>query len=160
MVRRTIIALAATLVTLGVMPLAWADAPKRGTSTETIEVSWNCPGRDPRERATVTTRETTFRRDGDRIRVTFHTQWRGWLTHRETGERIRDEGTWTDTYSYRGRDLVQIVTSGVVWRLVIPGHGIVMHQSGHWELLSEDDEPFQTPFAASPDFERGLCRYV
>jgi hypothetical protein len=100
-----------------------------------------------------------FTRDGDRIRAGYHVRWRGWITHRDTDQPIRDNANWNEVHTYRDGDLVRIVTTGAVWRLVIPGHGIVMHQSGRYELVSEG-EPFQTPFSEIPDFERGLCRYL
>lgn len=159
MTRRTIVALVGVVLLL--LPLAShavAEIPEHDTSTDELDVRWRCPGRDPREHATMTTREVEFTRDGERTKSIVHVRWRGWITHRDTGELVRDDAAWNETYHYRGRELLRIVITGAIWRLVIPGHGIVMHQSGRRVTL--DDDVFETPFAAEPSFRDGVCLYL
>lgn len=159
MTRRTIAALLGALLLLPLGLPAAAAIPEHETDTQELNVRWRCPGEDPRERATMTTRRTTYSRDGRRVKVIAHVQWRGWITHRETGALLRDDATWTETYHYDGRRLLRTVLTGGIWRLVVPGHGIVMHQTGR-RVTIEGDDAFETPFFAEPSFDDGLCRYV
>lgn len=159
MARRTIAALLGALLLLPFGLEAAADTPAHETDTQELRIRWRCPGEDPREEATMRTRRTTFSHEGRRVKVIAHIRWRGWITHRETGALLRDNATWTETSHYDGRRLLRTVLTGGIWRIVVPGHGIVMHQTGRRVTLG-DDEVIETPFFAEPSFDDGLCLYV
>lgn len=128
------------------------------TSSYDATTSWRCPGENPVEHYTLTARTTTFKVGGERIREHVHVQWRGWITSRETGERVRDDGTWNEVYVFDGRHLVRRIFTGAIWRFVFPGHGIVVQQTGR-AVYQEGSDDWTTPLGASPDFTP-LCRYV
>jgi hypothetical protein len=117
------------------------------------------PRTQPAEEVVRTTKKTTYFLDGNRRKIIYHTHWEGRIHDPETGELIRDDAVWTDVEYREGNRLVRSVLTGVVWRLVIPGHGIVVHQSGR-SVYTPDEDPIETPFAAAPDLEETLCRYV
>ena len=128
------------------------------TSSFDATIPWQCPGPNPIEHYTLTTRTTTFFLGGKRVRVIDHQQWRGWITNRETGALIRDNGNWNDVYTYEGNHVVRGVTTGAVWRFTVPGHGIVVHQTGR-SVFERGADEWSTPFGASADVA-ALCPYV
>jgi hypothetical protein len=151
------VSLVGILVTAGVPP-ARAMTVRHETSSFDATIQWSCPGRDPVEHYTETTHSTTYSVDGQRVRVIDHVGWRGWIVNRETGALLRDAANWNDVYTYRGKRIVKIVTTGVIWRLTVPGHGIIVHQSGR-QVFERGDEPDSTPFMEAPDIQK-LCSYV
>ena len=62
------------------------------------------------------------------------------MENRDTGELLRDDGDWTVVLFYgpSGNRVVRLTTSGAVWRLTVPGEGIIVHQSGR--LIRIGDE--------------------
>jgi hypothetical protein len=128
------------------------------TSSFDGTIGWSCRGHDPIEHYTLTTRTTSFAVGDTRVREIQHSQWRGWIANRETGELIRDDGTWNDVYTFDGKHIVRIVTTGAVWRFTVPGHGIVVHQTGRTVFEPSGDE-WSTPFGGFADISK-LCAYV
>ena len=123
--------------------------------------SWSCPGKNPQEDYTVTSRSTTFRRDGVRTRIISHQHWRGWITSRQDGALVRDDGDWTvvNTFGPNGNRVIRSVTTGSVWRLTVPGDGIVVHQAGRsWYNPASGDSGSSAAggFADPSD----MCDYV
>ena len=149
--------LGAALVVSSAAPVL-AVTIKHETSSFDATIPWSCPGPNPIEHYTLTTRTTTFFIGGKRVRVIDHQQWRGWITNRETGALIRDTGNWNDVYTYEGNHVVRGVTTGAVWRFTVPGHGIVVHQTGR-SVFEPGTGEWSTPFGGSPDVS-GLCPYV
>jgi hypothetical protein len=156
--RRSLLVLSVIATVLAVAAPAGAMTVRHETTSFDATIHWSCPGPDPLERYTLTTRTTTFSVDGHRVRVIAHAHWRGWLTDRDTGAQIRDDGAWTDVYTYRGRRIVKIVTTGAVWRLTIPGHGMVVHQTGR-SVYEPGEGSQSTPFGGQADVS-ALCPYV
>ncbi|MDP9184319.1 MAG: hypothetical protein M3O29_01460 [Actinomycetota bacterium] len=124
-----------------------------------FDVHWTCPGHDPVEHATTTVRITEFWADGVRVRSITHWLWRGWLENRDTGELLRDDGSWTvvSLYGPSGNRVVRTTISGAVWRFTVPGEGIVVHQTGR--AVYGDDEEFTSAFGGSADTSL-LCAFV
>lgn len=156
---RRLTALLATASLLVLIPSASATAPERKVIVDSFEIRWGCPGPDPVEQATQTTKKTTFFLGGGLEKIVYHRHWEGWVRHRETGELLRDDGVWTDILYLDGNRLIRAVTTGAVWRFVIPGRGIVVHQSGR-SVYVPDGQGTETPFAAIPNLKATLCRYV
>jgi hypothetical protein len=119
---------------------------------------WRCPGDNPVEHYTLTARTTTFKVRGERVREHVNVQWRGWITSRDTGELVRDAGSWNEMYFYDGKHLVRSIFTGAVWRFVVPGHGIVVQQTGR-AVYEPGTDDWTTPFGASPDYS-ALCQFV
>jgi hypothetical protein len=159
MSRRLVVAMIAIVGVAGanISPAA-AVTVKHETSSFDAVIQWSCPGPNPTELSTLPSRTTTFYVDGKRVRVIEHQEWRGWITNRETGELIRDAANWNNVYTYEGRHVVRGVTTGVIWRFVVPGHGIIVHQSGR-SVFQQDEEPWNTPFGGFAD-TAALCAYV
>jgi hypothetical protein len=128
------------------------------TSSFDATIAWSCPGPNPVEHYTLTTETTTFSVAGTRVRVIDHQEWRGWITNRQTGELIRDAANWNDVYTYEGKHVVRGVTTGAVWRFTVPGHGIVVHQTGR-SVFQQNEDPWDTPFGGFAD-PAALCAYV
>jgi hypothetical protein len=147
----------AGMLLVGTASPAQAMTVRRETSSYHATINWPCPGPDPVERYTLTTHTTTYSVDEQRVRVIDHAHRRGWLVDRDTGALIRDDANWTDVYTYRGRHLVRGVLTGAVWRLTIPGHGIVVHQTGR--SVFGPGENSETPFGGQADISQ-LCAYV
>jgi hypothetical protein len=152
-----IAAAAIALALVGAAPSA-ALTVTHETSSFDGTIAWSCPGPDPIEHYTLTTRTTTFTLGDRRVREMHHSQWRGWITNRETGALIRDNGTWNDVYIFEGKQVVRAVTTGAVWRFTVPGHGIVVHQTGRLVFEPGGDE-WSTPFGGFTDISK-LCAYV
>ena len=155
------VALAIALV-LGLPSAAQASAT---TVTHSVHVSqfdihWTCPGRDPVEHATTTVRIAEFLADGVRVRSIEHWRWTGRVENRDTGELVRDDGSWTVVLFYgpSGNRVVRITTSGAVWRLTVPGEGIIVHQTGRLVRIGDDDE-FTSTFGGRAD-SLPLCAFV
>jgi hypothetical protein len=148
---------AGALTVVGGSPAA-AMTVKHETSSYDATIPWTCPGPNPIEHYTLSTQTTTFFVGGKRIRVIDHQEWRGWITNRETGERIRDAGNWNDVYTYEGNHVLRGVTTGAVWRFTVPGHGIVVQETGR-SLFEQGSDSWETPFGGSPDVS-ALCPYV
>jgi hypothetical protein len=155
------VTLAIALV-LGLPTVAQASAT---TVTHSVHVSqfdiyWTCPGRDPVEHATTTVRIAQFRADGVRVRSIEHWHWTGRVENRDTGELVRDDGSWTVVLFYgpSGNHVVRITTSGAVWRLTVPGEGIIVHQTGRLIRIGDDDE-FTSTFGGRAD-SSPLCGFV
>jgi len=160
MKRKFVATICGTVCALAILaPPAVAMQVTHDRAVFTDTVDWQCPGADPVERFTVTSRSTTFVRDGKRVRMIEHSAWRGVITHRETGARIRDDGNWATVYVYRGQRVVRRVTTGSVWRLTVPGHGIVMHQTGRAVYDEETNDEWATPFGGFIS-SSGMCPYV
>jgi hypothetical protein len=156
--RRSLVMLLSIAATILVAAPAEAMTVRHETSSFDAEIHWPCPGRDPVERYTLATRTTSFFVDGTRVRVIDHQHWHGWITDRDTGAQIRDDANWTDVYTYRGRHLLKAVVTGAIWRLTIPGHGIVVHQTGR-SVFEPGVGTQETPFAGQADITK-LCPYV
>jgi hypothetical protein len=148
---------AGALITLIASPVA-ALTVSHETNSYTATIPWSCPGRDPIEQYTLTTRTTTFSVGDKRVRVMDHSQWRGWITNRETGELIRDDANWTNVYVFEGKHLVRAVQTGAVWRFTVPGHGIVVHQTGR-SVFTPGEEDWASTFGGPADIST-LCAYV
>jgi hypothetical protein len=125
------------------------------------DMVWTCPGRDPVEHVTTTVRMTAFWADGVRVRQIEHWHWTGRMENRETGELLRDDGDWTVVLFYgpSGNRVVWLTTSGVVWRLTVPGEGIVVHQTGRLIRTGDGTDVFTFTFGARAD-PSPLCRFV
>ena len=125
------------------------------------DIHWACPGPNPVEHVTATVRITEFRIDGVRVRQIEHWQWTGRLEHRDTGKLLRDDGNWTVvlTYGPSGNRVVRLTTSGVVWRLTVPGAGMIVHQSGRLIRSGDGTDLFSSTFGARAD-ESPLCAYI
>ena len=125
------------------------------------DIQWICPGRNPVEHATTTVRITEFWADGVRVRQIEHWHWRGRVENRDTGELLRDNGDWTVVLSYgpSGNRVARLTTSGVVWRLTVPGEGIIVHQSGRLIRNSDGTDIFTSTFGARAD-PSPLCAFV
>jgi hypothetical protein len=149
-------------IAVGLMSLtsqsATALTVRHNIYTGGATIGWSCPGHDPQETFTTVTRETLFLQDGQRVRAVEHTHWRGWITNRETGELVRDDGDWNTTLFFRGRHVVRAVTTGAVWRFTVHGHGIVVHQTGRY-VSEQGEDDWATPFGGFADFS-ALCAYV
>jgi hypothetical protein len=157
--RRLVVAVIATVGIVGAhMSSAAAMTVKHETSSFDGTIAWSCPGPNPLEHYTLTTHTTTFFVAGTRVRVIAHQEWRGWITNRDTGELMRDAGNWSNVYTYEGRHVVRGVTTGVIWRFTVPGHGIIVHQSGR-SVFQQDGESSETPFGGFADVGQ-LCQYV
>lgn len=130
------------------------------SSTEIAStVHWPCPGPDPAEHFTLVFRDTTYKRDGVGVMVISHVTWRGTLVNRTTGALVRDDSTWNQVFTFNttGKRIVRTVTTGAVWRLTIPGHGIVVHQSGR--SVTEGNDTWSTPFGGLTN-PSPMCAYV
>lgn len=155
----------AVLLSLSAVGLVCVGSPaqamtvKHETSSFSASLRWSCPGRDPVEHYTQTTRTTTFFVHGERVRVIDHVRWQGWIANREAGGApLRDAGSWNNVYTYDGRRVIRAVTTGAIWRLTVPGHGIVVHQSGR-QVYERRHEISTTPFMGPAQIDK-LCRYV
>jgi hypothetical protein len=127
-----------------------------------FDVHWSCPGRDPVEHATTTVRITEFRTDGVRVRQIEHWHWTGRVEDRDTGDMLRDDGDWTVVLFYgpSGKRVVRLTTSGVVWRLTVPGEGIIVHQSGRLIRAGDNEtDLFTSTFGGRAD-PSPLCAFV
>ncbi len=146
---------------IGLLSVTPAGALVVVHETESYEgtIDWICPGRNPVESYVQTWHSAVFKRDGKAVRRIVHITWRGAIRHRETGAVIRDNANWTDVYILDGHRVLRSYTSGVIWRLAIPGHGIVVHQSGHLVYNNETDTEWSSPQAMSPDIS-AMCPYV
>jgi hypothetical protein len=151
-------AVAIAALGLGAVPAA-AQTVTHETTSFTATTRWPCPGHDPVEHYRLTFHDTTFKRDGVRVRLISHAIWRGWITNRTTGALVRDDSNWTEivTFNATGRREVRHVTVGSVWRLTIPGHGIVVHQSGR--TVTDQSGTTSTPFGGFADPSK-MCPYV
>jgi hypothetical protein len=131
---------------------------KHSVDVAQFDIHWACPGQDPVEHATTTVRTTEFWVAGVRVRSIEHWLWRGRLENRETGELVRDDGSWTNVLFYvaSGKHVVRITTSGAVWRFTVPGEGIIVHQTGR---SVAGDEDFASTFGGSAD-TTALCAFV
>ena len=137
------------------------------TVTHSVHVSqrnirWPCPGPDPVERATTTVRITEFWAGGVRVRSIEHWHWTGRVENRDTGEVLRESGDWTVVLFYgpRGNRVVRLTTSGVVWRLTVPGEGIIVHQSGRLIRTGDNEtDLFTSTFGGRAD-SSPLCAFV
>lgn len=152
-----VLGLTSALIILTASP-AGALTVSHETTSFSATIPWSCPGPNPIEHYTQTTRTTTFSVAGQRVREIVHVQWRGWITNRETGELIRDNANWTDVYTFEGKHLVRAVLTGAVWRFTVPGHGIVVHQTGR-SVFEPGEEDWTTPFGGPADIST-LCGYV
>ena len=154
------VTLAIALV-LGLPTAASASAMtvKHSVHVAHFDIHWTCPGRDPVEHATTTVRITEFWANGIRVRSIEHWLWSGRLENRDTGELLRDDGGWTVVLFYgpSGNRVVRSTTSGAVWRLTVPGEGIVVHQTGR--AVYGDDEEFTSAFGGPAD-SSPLCSFV
>ncbi len=162
--RRSVVVVSATLAIALGLALATAAPASAMTVKHTVhvdqfDVHWGCPGHDPVEHATTTVRITEFWAAGVRVRSIEHWLWRGWLENRDTGELVRDDGSWTvvSFYGPSGNRTVRSTTSGAVWRFTVPGEGIVVHQTGR--AVYGDDEEFTSAFAGFAD-SSALCAFV
>jgi hypothetical protein len=127
-----------------------------------FDIHWSCPGRDPVEHATTTIRIAKFRADGVLVRQIEHWHWLGRVENRETGEILRDAGDWTVVLLYgpSGNRVVRLTTSGVVWRLTVPGEGIIVHQSGRLIRTGDNEtDLFTSTFGGRAD-PSPLCAFV
>ena len=155
--RRAALQLVVCLLPMG--SAASARPPERRTIVDDLVIEWGCPGPNPVEHATQTTKKTTFFLGEGLTRIVYHRHWEGWIRHRDTGKLIRDDAVWTDIEYRDHGELLRGVQVGAIWRFVIPGRGIVTHQSGR-SIYVSDGEAWTTPFAEIPDLEDTLCRYV
>ncbi len=162
--RRSVVRVGVTLAIALGSALTTAIPARAMTVTHSVHVSefdihWSCPGRDPVEHATTTVRITEFWADGVRVRSIEHWHWSGRLENRDTGELLRDDGSWTvvSFYGPNGKRVVRSTTSGAVWRFTVPGEGIVVHQTGR--AVYGDDEEFTSAFGGSAD-SSPLCAFV
>lgn len=137
---------------------ASAMVVKHSVDVAQFDIHWTCPGQDPVEHATTTVRTTEFWAAGVRVRSVEHWLWRGRLENRETGELVRDDGSWTNVYVYgaSGKHVVRVTTSGAVWRFTVPGEGIVVHQTGR---SIAGDQDFASTFGGFAD-TTALCAFV
>jgi hypothetical protein len=156
-----------TLAIALVLGLSTAAHASAMTVTHSVHVSWfdihwTCPGRDPVEHATTTVRITEFSTDGIRVRQIEHWHWTGRLENRDTGELLRDDGDWTVVLFYgpSGNRVVRLTTSGVVWRLTVPGEGIIVHQSGRLIRTGDNEtDLFTSTFGGRAD-PSPLCAFA
>jgi hypothetical protein len=159
--RTTLVAVIATagLFIVGVATPASALTVTRTTTTITSHVRWPCPGADPVEHYTLVFRDTTYERDGVRTKMISHYTWRGVITSRTTGAPIRDNGTWNQVFSFNasGKRVVRTVTTGAMWRLTIPGHGMVVQQTGR--MVQEGNHTWPTPQGGFAD-PTPMCPHV
>jgi hypothetical protein len=105
--------------------------------------------------------KTFFDKDGNVVRENIHYHFLGKLTNRTTGLTIRDEG-----YSNAKIDYVANTqtSSGVIWNLNVPGHGVIALDAGTvvfdmdtWEMLHEGG-PHQVLHGL--DVVDALCSYL
>ncbi len=150
------------------LALGWPTAAQASAMTvrhhsdvSHFDIHWTCPGRNPVEHATTTARITEFWADGVRVRQIEHWHWTGRVENRDTGELLRDDGDWTVVLYYgpSGNRVVRLTTSGVVWRLTVPGEGIVVHQSGRLIRDGAGTDLFTSTFGARAD-PSPLCAFV
>ena len=163
--RASAVRLGVTLVIALVLGLPTAAQATAMTATHSVHVShfdvhWMCPGRDPVEHATTIVRITEFRADGVRVRQIEHWHWTGRVENRETGDLLRDDGDWTVVLFYgpSGHRVVRLTTSGAVWRLTVPGEGIIVHQTGRL-IRTGDDDVFTSAFGGRAE-TAPLCAFV
>jgi len=151
----------AALMTIGSVALAdpaVAMTVTHKTTTREDTIDWTCPGKDPVEHYTETFRVTTFRRDGHRVKEITHTTWRGWVEIRGTDDTIRDAAGWTIITTFSHGHFVRSITAGAVWRFTVPGHGMVVHQTGRSVVVHGGDSKEST-YAAFAD-PSAMCPYV
>ena len=69
-------------------------------------------------------------------------------------------GKWTVVLFYgpSGNRVIRLMTSGAVWRLTVPGEGIIVHQTGRIIRVGDDDV-FTSAFGGRADTSR-LCAFV
>ena len=153
-----VIALALGLPTA---PQASAMTVRHHVDTSHYDIHWTCPGPNPIEHVTTTVRITEFWDDGARVRQIEHWHWTGRIENRDTGQVLRDNGDWTVvlTYGPSGNRVVRLTTSGVVWRLTVPGEGIIVHQSGRLIRRGDGTDIFTSTFGGRAD-PSPLCAYV
>jgi hypothetical protein len=154
----------ATALALGLPTVAQARAMTVTHSVHVSEVNirWPCPGRDPVEHATTTFRITEYRSHGVRVRRIEHWHWSGRMENRDTGELLHDDGDWTVVLFYgpSGNRVVRITESGVVWRLTVPGEGIIVHQSGRLIRTGDNQSDlFTSTFGGRAD-PSPMCAFV
>jgi hypothetical protein len=97
-----------------------------------------------------------------RVRQIEHWHWTGRVENRDTGELLPDDGDWTVVLFYgpSGNRVVRLTTSGVVWRLTVPGEGIIVHQSGRLNRTGDNaTDLFTSTFGARAD-PSPLCAFV
>ena len=164
--RGSVVRVGVTLAIALVLGLPTAAQASATTVTHSVHVSrfdihWTCPGRDPVEHATTTVRITEFRADGVRVRQIEHWHWTGRVENRDTGVLLRDDGDWTVVLFYgpSGNRVVRLTTSGVVWRLTVPGEGIIVHQSGRLIRTGDGTDIFTSTFGGRAD-SSPLCAFA
>ena len=159
--RSALVAVVATASLLMVATAAPASAltVTRSTTTITSHVGWPCPGPNPVEHYTLVIRDTTYERAGVRFKTISHYTWRGVIANRATGAPLRDDGTWNQVFTFNatGKRVVRTVTTGAEWRLTIPGHGMVVQQTGR--SVQEGRHVWSTPFGGFADPSQ-MCPYV
>ena len=165
--RASVVRVSLTLAIALVLGLPTAAQASAMTVTHSVDGSqydlhWACPGRDPVEHVTTAVRITAFWDEGVRVRQIEHWRWTGRVENRDTGELLHDDGDWTVVlfYAPSGNRVVRLTTSGVVWRLTVPGEGIIVHQSGR--LIRTGDNAtdlFTSTFGARAD-PTPLCAFV
>jgi hypothetical protein len=165
--RGSVVRVGVTLAIALVLGLPTAAQASAMTVTHSVhgshyDIHWTCPGRDPVEHVTTIVRITAIWDDGVRVRQIEHWHWSGRVENRDTGALLRDDGDWTVVLFYgpSGNRVVRLTTSGVVWRLTVPGEGIIVHQSGR--LIRTGDnrtDLFTSTFGARAD-PSPLCAFV
>ena len=160
--RRTALVAAVAMAGLSIVGMATpalALTVSRSSTEIASSVHWPCPGPDPLEQYTLVFRDTTYERDGVRIMVISHVTWRGVITNRTTGAPLRDDGTWNQVFTFNasGKRVVRTVTTGAMWRLTIPGHGMVVQQTGR--LVQMGNHTWSTPQGGFAD-PTPMCPYV
>jgi len=165
--RGSVVRVGVTLVIALVLGVPTAAQASAMTVTHSVHVSqydihWACPGRDPVEHVTTTVRITAFWVDGARVRQIEHWHWTGRVENRDTGELLRDDGDWTVVLfdGPSGNRVVRITESGVVWRLTVPGEGIIVHQSGRLIRTGDNEtDLFTSVFGGRAD-PSPLCAFA
>jgi hypothetical protein len=154
----------AIALALGLPTAAQASAMTvtHGVGGSRYDIRWPCPGLDPVEHVTTAVRSTAFWDNGIRVRQIEHWHWTGRVQNPDGGEPLHDDGDWTVVLFYgpNGNRAVRLTTSGVVWRLTVPGEGIIVHQSGR--LIRTGDNAtdlFTSTFGARAD-PSALCAFV
>ena len=112
--------------------------------------------------STTTVRITEFWADGVRVRSIEYWHWTGRVENRDTGELLRENGDWTVVLFYgpSGNRVVRLTTSGVVWRLTVPGEGIIVHQSGRLiRTAGNETDLFTSTFGGRAD-PSPLCAFA
>ena len=152
--RRTgLAALAAMILSIALAAPAFAGGPTRERFVDESEFDIDCGGfvlhETYADRITVLTWSDA---SGTPTRLQMHHSWTGTITGPGGILQLSDPGHWTDFFTF-GPDGDTVTQVGVVYKLIVKGHGLLAHDVGRITFPPDGDPTFQGPHDV---FENGL----